>query len=82
MAITAQDFVDALNIHGIDTPAKCNDFVAIASLQVSRVGKQIALAALDAEQNQAVQAIEQKRQVLSAAIQADTSAIIAALPLP
>lgn len=80
MAITAENFVDALNAHGIDTPEKCNAFVAIATLQVNRVGKQIALDALDSEQSQAAQAIEQRRQALSAAIQDDTAAIIAALP--
>ena len=79
MAITAEQFADSLNKAGIDTPAKADKFVQIAARQVSRVGKQLALADLDRAQTAAVQSIEQQRQALTAAIQADTDAIVAAL---
>lgn len=77
--LTPQDMADVFNELAIDDKAKFGKFIAIANHQTKRQSLQITLNALDSEQSQTIAAIEQRRQSLSQAIQAETDAIVSAL---
>ena len=77
--ITAQDFVDALNNHGIDTPAKANRFVAIAAPQVERAGLSIQLAALSKQAEDFGTQQASERAVIQAKIAQQEQLIVTAL---
>jgi hypothetical protein len=77
--MTTDQLLNAFIAAGFDTPAKVQGLLSMASAQMTRNAKLIAIDALNNEHAAAAQAIEAKRQQLQSDVDAITAQITGAV---